>query len=109
MPGMPLPSDAHLPLLVQLPRSPSHYSLWEDKQWGWGGWPGQLGNHPCSSLAQLCPGHKEQHESCPTPAAEGLEGGKRGHTQRQWLPWSSPLSWLSEALTQTERGAGSCS
>ena len=55
---------------------PPHASLWEDKQWGWGEWLGQLGNHPHPSLARLCPAHKGQSESCSSPVAEGLEGGK---------------------------------
>lgn len=108
MPGMPLPFDAHLPLLVQLPMLPSPCQLWEDKQWGWGGWLGQLGSHPCLSLARLCPGHKEQSESCSAPAAERLEGGKREtHTERVATMGLSTLTALpSEALTQrhTERG-----
>lgn len=66
---MPWPFDAS-----SFPCCLPHASSWEDKQWGWGRWLGQLGNHLHSSLARLCPGHKGQSESCPAPAAEGLEG-----------------------------------
>lgn len=86
---------------------PPHASSWDDKQWGRGGWPGQLDNHPRPSLARLCPAHKGQSESCPSPAAEGLEGGKeKAHTGVATMGF--PITHGSRrALTQIQTEWGS--
>ena len=79
------------------PCCPPHASLWEDKQWGWGGWLGQLGHHPHPSLAQLCPAHKGQSESCPSLQLRGWKEGKEMHTE-ECLPWGSPPPTLLGGL-----------
>lgn len=73
----PLMPTCHSP--SSCPCCPPHASVWEDKQREWGGWLGKLGHGPHPSLARLCPAHKGQSESCPLPAAEGLEGRKGRH------------------------------
>ena len=89
------------------PCCPPHASLWEDKQWGWGGWCGQLDNHRHPSLARLCPAHKGQSESCPSPAAEGPEGGKeKAYTGVATMGFSiTHGSWRALTQIQTEWGS----
>ena len=107
-PGMPLPLDAHLLLPVQLPVLPSPCQfVGRQAVAGGGGWPGQLDNHPHPSLARLCPEHKGQSESCPSPEAEGPEGGKeKAHTGEATMGFSITHS-SQRALTQIQTEWGS--
>lgn len=104
MSGMPLPFDAHLLLLVHLPMLPSPCQLWEDKQWGWGGWLGQLGNHPA------CPWHSSAQDTksrvnpvLPLQLSSWKEGkGRHTHTQSGYVGVST-LTTLGGFNPETHR------